>query len=169
MSLLFWGIIIFVITYLFLNWFARASSKKIATTIKKIVVYFSLILAVLFTIGGKFIFSLPMWLILLSGLKIKGFTALQMYQLWRLIQFMKNSGRFSQGQFGKSQGSSNLTTDEAYKLLGLKKGCSKAEVLTAAKKLQQKIHPDLNREIRTERLSQLVNEATDKIIKTDFS
>ena len=169
MSLLFWGIIIFVIIYLFLNWFARASSKKIATTIKKIVVYFSLILAVLFTIGGKFIFSLPMWLILLSGLKIKGFTALQMYQLWRLIQFMKNSGRFSQGQFGKSQGSSNLTTDEAYKLLGLKKGCSKAEVLTAAKKLQQKIHPDLNREIRTERLSQLVNEATDKIIKTDFS
>tara|TARA_B100001769_G_C21934709_1_gene503638 strand:+ start:209 stop:718 length:510 start_codon:yes stop_codon:yes gene_type:complete len=169
MSLLFWGIIIFVIIYLFLNWFARASSKKIATTLKKSVVYFSLILAVLFTIGGKFIFSLPMWLILLSGLKIKGFTALQMYQLWRLIQFMKNSGRFSQGQFGKSQGSSNLTTDEAYKLLGLKKGCSKAEVLTAAKKLQQKIHPDLNREIRTERLSQLVNEATDKIIKTDFS
>ena len=169
MSLLFWGIIIFVIIYLFLNWFARASSKKIATILKKFVVYFSLILAVLFTIGGKFIFSLPMWLILLSGLKIKGFTALQMYQLWRLIQFMKNSGRFSQGQFGKSQGSSNLTTDEAYKLLGLKKGCSKAEVLTAAKKLQQKIHPDLNREIRTERLSQLVNEATDKIIKTDFS
>ena len=169
MSLLFWGIIIFVIIYLFINWFARASSKKIATTIKKIVVYFSLILAVLFTIGGKFIFSLPMWLILLSGLKVKGFTALQFYQLYRLIQFMKNSGRFSQGEFGKSQGSSNISTDEAYKLLGLKKGCSKEEVLTAAKKLQKKIHPDLNREIRTERLSQLVNEATDKIIKTDFS
>ena len=169
MSLLFWGIIIFVIIYLFLNWFARASSKKIATTIKKIVVYFSLILAVLFTIGGKFIFSLPMWLILLSGLKIKGFTALQMYQLWRLIQFMKNSGRFSQGQFGKSQGSSSISTDEAYKLLGLKKGVSKEEVLKTAKRLQQKIHPDMNRDIKTERLSQLVNEATDKIIKSDFS
>jgi len=169
MSLLFWGIIIFVIIYLFLNWFARASSKKIATTIKKIVVYFSLILAVLFTIGGKFIFSLPMWLILLSGLKIKGFTALQMYQLWRLIQFMKNSGRFSQGQFGKSQGSSSISTDEAYKLLGLKKGVSKEEVLKTAKRLQQKIHPDMNRDIKTERLSQLVNEATDKIIKTDFN
>ena len=169
MSLLFWGIIIFVIIYLFLNWFARASSKKIATTLKKSVVYFSLILAVLFTIGGKFIFSLPMWLILLSGLKIKGFTALQMYQLWRLIQFMKNSGRFTQGQFGKSQGSSSISTDEAYKLLGLKKGVSKEEVLKTAKRLQQKIHPDMNRDIKTERLSQLVNEATDKIIKTDFS
>ena len=36
-------------------------------------------------------------------------------------------------------------------------------------KLQKKIHPDMNREIKTERLSQLVNEARDKIIKTDFS
>ena len=40
-----------------------------------------------------------------------------MYQLWRLIQFMKNSGRFSQGQFGQTQGSSSLTSEEAYKLL----------------------------------------------------
>ena len=100
----------------------------------------SLILAVLFTVGGKFIFSLPMWLILLSGLKIKGFTALQFYQLYRLIQFMKNNaGRFSQGQFGQTQGSSSVTTDEAYKLLVLKKGASKEEVLKAANQLQKKI------------------------------
>ena len=72
MNLFLLGITIFVIVYLFLNWFAKTSSKKIATTIKKIAIYISLILAVLFTIGGKFIFSLPMWLILLSGLKIKG-------------------------------------------------------------------------------------------------
>ena len=85
------------------------------------------------------------------------------------IQFLKNSGKFSQGEFNRSKGSSSVSLDDAYKLLGLKKGCSKEEVLTAAKKLQQKIHPDLNREIRTERMSQLVNEATDKIIKSDFS
>ena len=58
---------------------------------------------------------------------------------------------------------SNISIDEAYKLLGLKKGCSKAEVLTAAKRLQQKIHPDKNTEIRTEELSKLVNQAVDKI------
>ena len=170
MNLFLIGIIIFVIVYLFLNWFARTSSKKIATTIKKIAIYISLILAVLFTIGGKFIFSLPMWLILLSGLKIKGFTALQIYQLWRLIQFMKNNaGRFSQGQFGQTPGSSSVTNDEAYKLLGLKRGCTKEDVLKAANQLQKKIHPDMNRDVKTERLSQLVNEAKDKIIKTDFS
>mgnify|MGYP001158426265 CR=1 FL=1 len=163
------GIIIFVIVYLFLNWFARTSSKKIATNIKKIVVYLSVILATLLALGGKYIFSLPFLFVILSGLKIKGFTALQMWQLWRLIQFMKNSGRFSQSQFGQSQGSTSVSIDEAYKLLGLKKGASKEDVLKAANQLQKKIHPDMNRDVKTERLSQLVNEAKDKIIKTDFS
>tara|TARA_Y100000591_G_scaffold249491_1_gene220684 strand:- start:947 stop:1504 length:558 start_codon:yes stop_codon:yes gene_type:complete len=169
MNLLLLGIIIFVIVYLFLNWFARTSSKKIATTIKKIAVYLSLILATLLAIGGKYIFSLPFLFVILSGLKIKGFTALQMWQLWRLIQFVKNSGKFSHGKSGQTQGSSSVTTDEAYKLLGLKKGVSKEEVLKAANQLQKKIHPDMNREVKTERLSQLVNEAKEKIIKSDFS
>jgi len=169
MNLILIGIIVFVIVYLFLNWFTRTSSKKIALIIKKIVVYLSLLIAAIFTIGGKFLFSLPFLFVILSGLKIKGFTALQMVQLWRLIQFLKNSGRFSQGQFNQPQGSSDISNDEAYKLLGLSKGCSKEEVLIAANKLQKKIHPDMNRDIKTERLSQLVNEAKEKIIRTDFS
>ena len=169
MNLLLIGITIFVIVYLFLNWFTKTSSKKIALFIKKIIVYLSLIIALIFTIGGKFLFSLPFLFVILSGLKIKGLTALQMFQLWRLIQFLKNSGKFTQGQFNQPKGSSSVSIDEAYKLLGLKKGCSREEVLNAAKKLQQKIHPDMNREIKTERLSQLVNEAVDKIIKSDFS
>ena len=169
MNLLLIGIIIFVIVYLFLNYFTKTSSKKIALTIKKIIVYLSLLLAAIFTIGGKFLFSLPFLFVILSGLKIKGFTALQMFQLWRLIQFLKNSGKFSQSQFNRPQGSSSLSNDEAYKLLGLTKGCSKEEVLTAANKLQKKIHPDMNRDVKTERLSQLVNEAKEKIIRTDFS
>ena len=169
MNLLLIGIIIFVIFYLFLNWFARTSSKRIAVTIKKIIVYLSLLIATIFTVGGKFLFSLPFLFVILSGLKIKGLTALQMLQLWRLIQFLRNSGRFSKNQFGQTQGSSNITTDEAYKLLGLSKGCSKEEVLNATNKLQKKIHPDMNRDLKTERLSQLVNEAKEKIIKTDFN
>jgi len=169
MNLVLIGIIIFVIVYLFLNWFTRTSSKKIALFIKKIIVYLSLIIATIFTIGGKFLFSLPFLFVILSGLKIKGFTALQMFQLWRLIQFLKNSGRFSQGKFNQAQGSSSISNDEAYKLLGLSKGCSKEEVLIAANKLQKKIHPDMNRDVKTERLSQLVNEAKEKIIRSDFS
>ncbi|MDC1212222.1 J domain-containing protein [Pelagibacteraceae bacterium] len=169
MNLLLLGIIIFVILYLFLNWFARTSSKKIVTNIKKITVYLSLILAAILTIGGKYFFSLPFLFVILSGLKIKGLTALQVMQLWRLIQYLKNSGRFSQGKFGRTQGSSNISIDEAYKLIGLKKGCSEEEVLKAVNQLQKKIHPDMNRDVKTERLSQLVNEAKDKILKSDFT
>ncbi|MDB9799488.1 DnaJ domain-containing protein [Pelagibacteraceae bacterium] len=169
MNLFLLGIIIFVIVYLFLNWFAQTSSKKIALTIKKIAVYLSLALAAILTIGGKYLFSLPFLFVIMSGLKIKGLTTLQVFQLWRLIQFLKNSRRFSNKEFGESSGSTSVTNNEAYKLLGLAKGCSKDEVLQAAMKLQKKIHPDMNREIKTERLSQLVNEARDKILKTDFS
>jgi len=168
MNLFLLGIIIFVIIYLFLNWFAQSSSKKIALTVKKIAVYLSLGLAAVLTIGGKYLFSLPFLFVILSGLKIKGLTTLQVFQLWRLIKFLKTSGRF-QSQHKKSQSSSSVTNEEAYRLLGLTKGCTEDEVLQASMKLQKKIHPDLNRDIKTERLSQLVNEARDKILKTDFS
>ena len=160
------GIIIFVFCYLILSWFAKTSSKKIAQFLKKTAVILSLFLAFLLTIGGKFIFSLPFFLILLSGLKIKGLSALQMFQLWRLIQYLRSTKKFSSN---KSPGSSSISLDEAYSLLGLKKGSSKEEVIQAAQKLQKKIHPDMNRDVNTERLSQLVNEAKEKIIKSDFS
>ena len=165
MNLFLLGTVIFVIIYIFLNWFAKSSSKKIAQFLKRLAILLSVILAAILTIGGKFIFSLPFLLILLTGLKIKGLTAIQMFQLWRLIQFLRNSGRFSQSQFGKTPGSSNISANEAYKILGLKKGCSKQEVIKAAAKLQKKIHPDVNRDVNTEELSKLVNEAKEKIIK----
>ena len=76
------GIIIFVIVYLFLNWFAKTSTKKIAQFLKRLAIVISIFLAAILAIGGKYIFSLPFLLILLSGLKIKGFTALQLFQLW---------------------------------------------------------------------------------------
>tara|TARA_B100000530_G_C15817221_1_gene432003 strand:+ start:86 stop:595 length:510 start_codon:yes stop_codon:yes gene_type:complete len=163
------GILIFVIIYLLLNWFAKSSRKKIAQFLKRLAIIISVVLATILTIGGKFLFSLPFLLILLSGLKIKGFTALQMFQLWRLIQFLRNSGRFSNNYKNESQPSTNISLTESYKVLGLRKGCSKNEVLKAAANLQKKIHPDLNRDVKTERLSQLVNEAKEKILKNDFN
>ena len=160
------GIIIFVIVYLFLNWFAKTSTKKIAQFLKRLAIIISVVLAAILAIGGKYIFSLPFLLILLSGLKIKSFTILQLFQLWRLIQVLKTSGRFGNTS---SQATTSMSTEESYKILGLKKGCSKEDVLKTAAKLQKKIHPDMNRDVDSMRLSQLVNEAKEKIIKTDFS
>ena len=168
MNLFLVGTIIFVLVYLVLNWFVKTNSKAIAKGTKKFILTLSLVLAVLLAYAGKFLFSLPLVLIFLNALKIKGLSTFQIFQLWRLIQYLRSTGRFS---FGSRTGTevNTITINESYKILGIKKGCRKNEVIKAATKLQKKIHPDMNRDMNTERLSQLVNEARDQILKEDFN
>ena len=168
MNLFLVGTIIFVLVYLLLSWFVKTSSKAIAQGTRKTILFLSIALAILLAYGGKLLLSLPLTLIFLSALKIKGLSTFQIFQLWRLIQYLRNSGRFSFASNSRTR-TSSITIEEAYKVLGLKKGCKKEEVFKAATKLQKKIHPDMNRDMNTERLSQLVNEAKDTIIKEDFS
>ena len=170
MNLVFFGIIIFILVFVLLSWFTKTSSKKIAKGARTLIFILSVILAVLFVIAGRFLFSLPLLLLAMSVLKIKGLTAIQIFQLWRLLQYLRNSGRFSYyGRSNQTQPSSNLSAEEAYKILGLKKGCSKDDVIKATYSLQKKIHPDVNPNANTERLSQIVNEAKESILKNDFS
>ena len=170
MNLVFFGIIIFIVVFVLLSWFTKSNSKKIAKGVRSIIFFLSIILAILFVIAGRFLFSLPLLLLAMSVLKIKGLTAIQIFQLWRLLQYLRNSGRFSYyGQSSQARPSSNLSADEAYKILGLKKGCSKEEVIKTVNGLQKKIHPDVNPNSNTERLSQIVNEAKETILKFDFS
>ena len=86
-----------------------------------------------------------------------------------MLNYLRSIGRYSHfRQNNQTRPSSNLTADEAYKILGLKKGCSKEEIVKASNGLQQKIHPDVNLNSNTERLSQIVNEAKETALK-DFS
>ena len=170
MNIIFTGIIIFVITFLLLSWFVKASSKKIAKSVRILLIILSLLIAVLLAVGGRILFSLPLFFLALSALKIKGLTAFQIWQIWRLLNYLRSTGRYSHfGQSNQTRPSSNLSSDEAYKILGIKKGCSKEEIIKAANSLQKKIHPDVNPNSNTERLSQIVNEAKETIIKYDFS
>ena len=170
MNILITGIIIFVIVFLLLSWFAKAKRNKVVKSARGIILLISLILAVLFAIGGRLLFSLPLFLLAMSILKIKGLTAIQIFQLWRLLNYLRNSGRFSYyGQNHQTGFSGNLTLDEAYKVLGIKSGCKKEDVIKAANNLQKKIHPDVNPNTNTERLSQIVNESKEAILKQDFS
>ena len=170
MNLVFFGIIIFILVFVLLSWLTKVNSRKVAKGVRSTIFLLSIILAILFVIAGRFLFSLPLLFLAMSVLKIKGLTAIQIFQLWRLLQYLRNSGRFSYyGQSSQTRPSSNLSTNEAYKILGLKKGCSKQEVIKAANGLQKKIHPDVNLNSNTERLSQIVNEAKETILKYDFS
>ena len=169
MNIIFTGIIIFVITFLLLSWFVKTSSKKLAKGVRNLIIILSFLIAVVLAIGGKILFSLPLFFLTLSALKIKGLTAFQIWQIWRLLNYLRSTGRYSHfGQTNQTRPSSNLSADEAYKILGLKKGSTKDEIIKAANGLQKKIHPDVNPSSNTERLSQIVNEAKETALK-DFS
>ena len=163
-------IIIFVLIYLILNWFARTSSKKIAKSIRYIIIAFSLVLAAIFFLVGRYAFSIPVLFLLIPLLKLKGLTFFQLFQLFRLLKYLRQTGRFSYTSgTNYSKSSSNITLDDAYNILGLKKGCSREEVLSKYKKIMQKLHPDSNQDINTTKLAQIVSEAKETNIKNDFS
>ena len=169
MNIILTGIIIFVITFLLLSWFTKTSSKKIGKSVRNLIIILSLLIAIILAVGGRILFSLPLFFLALSALKIKGLTAFQIWQIWRLLNYLRSTGRYSHfGQNNQTRPSSNLSIDEAYKILGIKKGSSKEEIIKAVNELQKKIHPDLNPNSNTERLSQIVNEAKETALK-DFS
>ena len=169
MNIIFTGIIIFVATFLLLSWLVKTSSKKLARGVRNLIIVLSFLIAMILAIGGKILFSLPLFFLALTALKIKGLTAFQIWQIWRLLNYLRSTGRYSHfGQNNQTRPSSNLTADEAYKILGLKKGCTKEEIIKAVNGLQRKIHPDVNPNSNTERLSQIVNEAKETALK-DFS
>jgi hypothetical protein len=123
-----------------------------------------IILAVLFAIGGKFLLTLPLTLISLALIKLKGLSLFQIFSLFRLIQTLRQSGRFS---FNKSQRNnpSSISVVEAYKILNLNidNKPTKELVNQAYIKIQKKIHPDISPE--TSRLSAIVNEAKDIVLR----
>ena len=122
------------------------------------------ILAILFALGGKVLLTLPLTLLSLALIKLKGLSLIQIFSLYRLIQTLRQSGRFS---FNRSQNnhSNTITVSEAYKILNLdiNKKPTVDLVNKAYIKIQKKIHPDISPE--TARLSTIVNEAKLIVLK----
>ena len=132
-----------VVVYLLLNFFIKASSKKIAKAIRYLIFGIAIILAVIFFLVGRYAFSIPILIFLLPLLKLKGGIGLfQLFQLWRLISYLRQTGRYSfRSGTNYSKASSNITLDEAYNILGCKRGCSRSEVISKYKKIMAKLHP----------------------------
>ena len=163
MNIAIYTVVILTIFYLLLKKFTTISSKKISKSVRILLVISLFILAILFAIGGKFLLTLPLILASIGLLKLKGLSIFQLISLFRLIQTLRRSGRFS---FNKSSfnNSSSISVSEAYKILNLdmNKKITKDEVNKAYIKIQKKIHPDVSPE--TSRLSTIVNEAKDIVL-----
>ena len=166
MNIFFLTLIVFLIIYFFLNWFAKSSSKKIYSFLRKSIIYVAIIFAVIIAATGKYIFSLPFLLGVLPLVKTKaGITLLQLLRLWGFLRILKNSGRFNFGNPGSSLNSQPISRDEAYKILNLdpNKKYNKEDIQKSYKKIMKKIHPDLNPELN--RLAAIVNESKDVVLK----
>ncbi len=152
------------IFYFLLKWWASISAKKMSKSVRTLTILALIILALLFAIGGKVLFTLPLTLLSLALVKLKGLSIIQIFSLFRLIQTLRRSGRFS---FNRSQNnnSESLTVSEAYRILNLdiNQKPSKELVNKAYTNIQKKIHPDISPE--TTRLSAIVNEAKDIVLK----
>ena len=107
---------------------------------------------------------MPLTLISLALVKLKGLSIIQIFSLFRLIQTLRKSGRFSFNQ-SRSANSSTLSVSEAYKVLNLDINSKPTKELVNKSyiKIQKKIHPDVSPE--TARLSTLVNEAKEIVLK----
>ncbi len=152
------------IIYLLLKGWASIYTKKMSKSIRLLTILVLIILAILFAIGGKILLTLPLTLLSLALIKLKGLSFFQIFSLFRLIQTLRQSGRFS---FNRSQNNNPaiLSVSEAYKILNLDINEKPTEELInkAYIKIQKKIHPDVSPE--TSRLSAIVNEAKEIVLK----
>ena len=165
MNIIIYTLVIFGIIYFLLKLLANTSSKKISKNLRKLIFFGSIILALILAVGGKFLFSIPLTLLSLAIVKLKGFSIIQLIGLFRLIQTLRKSGRFSFNHNQNIKNPSILSLEEAYKILNLDKNKknTKEDVNKAYIKIQKKIHPDVSPE--TARLSAIVNEAKEVILK----
>ena len=163
MNLIIYTVLILVALYFLLRFFATINSKKISKSIRILLFVGLIVFAILFAIAGKFLLTLPLTVASLALLKLKGLSFFQIISLFRLIQTLRNSGRFSFNN--KNMPNNNtMSISEAYKILNLNPSqkITKEDVNKAYIKIQKKIHPDISPE--TSRLSSIVNEAKDIIL-----
>ena len=164
MNIIIYTVLILIFFYILLRVISNISSKKISKGLRILLIFGLALLAILFAIGGRFLLTLPLTIASLALLKLKGLSIFQLITLFRLIQTLRRSGRFSFNQTNTNNLSS-MSIPEAYKILNLdmNKKITKHDVNKAYIKIQKKIHPDVSPE--TSRLSSIVNEAKDIVLK----
>ena len=166
MNIFFVTLIIFVLIYFLLNWFAKTSSKKISKIVRSTTIILAAILALAMVYAGRFIFSLPFVLMILPLIKTKaGLSLFQILRIWSLLRVLKNSGRFNFNNINQNFNKQSVSVEEAYRILNLdpNKKYTKNEVLNSYKKIMKKIHPDISPELT--RLAAIVNEAKEVVLK----
>jgi uncharacterized membrane protein len=137
-------LLLIVIAFYALRAFQKASPANVARIIK--ILFFSLIGFGLLYLGATGHLN---WLFALVGIVV-AFAARMLpvllryapylHRLW--LEFIASKQQSSQQQGDRPSPKGAMTKEEAYEVLGLKPGSTEQEIVTAHRKLMQKIHPD---------------------------
>jgi hypothetical protein len=140
--------ILIVGVLLLIRWFTQADPQAVRGLFKIIVVLAAMAAIVILILTGR-IYALMTGVIALAPLSPF------------FIRFFKSGAAAEMGDKSKATYSNYMSTDEAYRILGLEKGASSEEIKKAHKALIRKIHPDQG---GSDYLTQKVNQARDLLL-----
>lgn len=133
---------------LLIRWFTQADPKAVRGLFKIIAVIGAIAAIVILILTGR-IYALMTGLIALAPLSPF------------FIRFFKTGAEADVGDKAKSSYTSYMSHEEAYRILGLSKDATTAEIKKAHKDLIRKIHPDQG---GSDYLTQKVNQARDILL-----
>ena len=126
---------------------------------------------ILLVFAGRLLVAAPIFLLILPLIKLKsGISLFKAMMIFRLLNRLRQQGRFSYTSGTNfSPGSSSINLNEAYAILDCEPGDRREKIESNYKKLMFKLHPDLNKDIDSTKISQMLTEAKNLIIKNDFN
>ncbi|MGR9100308.1 MAG: J domain-containing protein [Gammaproteobacteria bacterium] len=132
-----------ILAYVALRWFQRTPAALLARYIRMVGVAILAGCLVFLGLTGKL-----NWLFALIGVALAFIVRIMPFvlrfapELRRVWFTFRNARTGNNGRTSGTVGKGAMTVNEAYEVLGLKRGASREEVIRAHRLLMQKVHPD---------------------------
>ena len=123
------------------------------------IILISVTAIILLILAGRYLLSLPFFAVIGTALKRSVFNFVNLVYLYRLVSvILKVKKNRSNGTFTTSISEVN----EAYKVLGLERNCSRQEIINAHKTKIKQAHPDKS---GSNELASKINRARDILLE----
>lgn len=159
MNLIILSLVIFLILYGVLWLISNMDKKNFSGMFKFGIILISVTAIILLILAGRYLLSLPFFAVIGTAIKRSVFNFVNLVYLYRLVSvILKVRKNRSNGTFTNSISEVN----EAYKILGLERNCSRQEIINAHKKKIKQAHPDKS---GSNELASKINRARDILLE----
>jgi len=159
MNLIILSLVIFLILYGVLWLISNMDKKTFSGMFKFGIILISVTAIILLILAGRYLLSLPFFAVIGTALKRSVFNFVNLVYLYRLVSvILKVKKNRSNGTFTTSISEVN----EAYKVLGLERNCSRQEIINAHKTKIKQAHPDKS---GSNELASKINRARDILLE----